>query len=48
MFLVQENNRSELERFDKERHSDFMCMLRGFVLNQVSYLFYLFVPYFLI
>ena len=32
---VQENIRSELERHDKERHDDFMSMLRGFVVNQV-------------
>lgn len=32
---MQENNRSELERLDKERHDDFMSMLRGFVVNQV-------------
>lgn len=36
MYLMQENNRSELERLDKERHDDFMDMLRGFALNQVS------------
>ena len=32
---MQENIRSELERHDKERHDDFMSMLRGFVVNQV-------------
>lgn len=32
---MQENNRSELERVDRERHEDFMGMLKGFVLNQV-------------
>ncbi|PNX82473.1 sorting nexin 2A-like protein, partial [Trifolium pratense] len=32
-----ENNRSELERIDKERQSDFQNMLRGFVVNQAGY-----------
>lgn len=32
---MQENNRIELERVDRERHEDFMGMLKGFVLNQV-------------
>ncbi|CAJ2653466.1 unnamed protein product [Trifolium pratense] len=31
---IKENNRSELERIDKERQSDFQNMLRGFVVNQ--------------
>ncbi|PON83267.1 Sorting nexin 2A [Trema orientale] len=30
-------NKSELERLDKERQNDFMAMLRGFVLNQAGY-----------
>lgn len=34
---IKENNRSELERLDKERHDDFMDMLRGFALNQAGY-----------
>ncbi|EXB25846.1 Sorting nexin 2A [Morus notabilis] len=34
---IKEHNRSELERLDKERHDDFMCMLRAFVLNQAGY-----------
>ncbi|KAJ6855951.1 hypothetical protein NC651_040540 [Populus alba x Populus x berolinensis] len=34
---IKENNRSELERLDKERHADFLNMLKGFVLNQVGY-----------
>ncbi|RXI08754.1 hypothetical protein DVH24_022898 [Malus domestica] len=34
---IKENNRSELERLDRERHEDFMGMLRGFVLNQAGY-----------
>lgn len=40
---MQENNRSELERLDKERHDDFMGMLRGFVANQVPYFCWLYV-----
>lgn len=32
---MQENNRNELERFDRERDADFLNMLKGFVLNQV-------------
>ncbi|XP_015874646.2 sorting nexin 2A isoform X1 [Ziziphus jujuba] len=34
---IKENNRSELERLDAERKSDFLNMLKGFVLNQVGY-----------
>ncbi|KAM0953792.1 putative sorting nexin Vps5-like, AH/BAR domain superfamily, PX domain superfamily [Dioscorea sansibarensis] len=34
---IKENNRSELERLDKERHADFLAMLKGFVVNQVEY-----------
>ncbi|KAK7320571.1 hypothetical protein VNO77_30181 [Canavalia gladiata] len=34
---IKENNRSELERIEKERHSDFLSMLRGFVVNQAGY-----------
>ncbi|XP_021278080.1 sorting nexin 2B-like [Herrania umbratica] len=34
---IKENNRFELERFDKERHTDFFNMLKGFVVNQVGY-----------
>ncbi|KAK4579605.1 hypothetical protein RGQ29_029324 [Quercus rubra] len=34
---IKENIRSELERHDKERHDDFMSMLRGFVVNQAGY-----------
>ena len=33
--IIQENNRSELERFDRERQADFLSMLKGFVTNQV-------------
>jgi len=35
MMPMQENNRSELERIDKERQVDFLNMLKGFVVNQV-------------
>ncbi|KAF3433332.1 hypothetical protein FNV43_RR24434 [Rhamnella rubrinervis] len=34
---IKENNRDELERFDRERHNDFTDMLKGFVLNQAGY-----------
>ncbi|KAG8633885.1 hypothetical protein MANES_18G145569v8 [Manihot esculenta] len=34
---IKDNNRSELERLDRERHTDFLNMLKGFVLNQVGY-----------
>ncbi|XP_015973793.1 sorting nexin 2A [Arachis duranensis] len=34
---IKENNRSELERINKERHDDFLSMLRGFVVNQAGY-----------
>uniref|UniRef100_A0A1D1XDT9 Sorting nexin 2B n=1 Tax=Anthurium amnicola TaxID=1678845 RepID=A0A1D1XDT9_9ARAE len=34
---IKENNRNELERLDRERHDDFLCMLKGFVINQVGY-----------
>ncbi|KAL0341233.1 UNVERIFIED_CONTAM: Sorting nexin 2B [Sesamum radiatum] len=34
---VKENNRNELERLDKERHDDFVNMLKGFVVNQAGY-----------
>lgn len=33
--VMQEINRSELERLDRERHDDFLSMLKGFVVNQV-------------
>ncbi|KVI04822.1 Phox homologous domain-containing protein [Cynara cardunculus var. scolymus] len=32
-----ENNKSELERLDKERRDDFFGMLKGFVINQAGY-----------
>ncbi|KAK1264570.1 Sorting nexin 2B [Acorus gramineus] len=34
---IKENNRSELERLDRERHDDMLNMLKGFVINQVGY-----------
>ncbi|KAE9596068.1 hypothetical protein Lal_00030979 [Lupinus albus] len=34
---IKENNRSELERLDRERHDDFLNMLKGYVVNQVGY-----------
>ncbi|KAH9611176.1 hypothetical protein KSS87_001331 [Heliosperma pusillum] len=33
---IKENNRSELERLDKEKRSDFLNMLKGFVHDQVN------------
>ena len=36
---LQENNRTEIERLDRERKADFKNMLKGFVLNQVKALF---------
>ncbi|CAL1406212.1 unnamed protein product [Linum trigynum] len=34
---IKENNRTELERMEAEKHADFSNMLKGFVLNQVGY-----------
>lgn len=34
--MLQENNRHEFKRFDKERRRDFSGMLKAFVINQVS------------
>ncbi|XP_077216303.1 sorting nexin 2A-like [Tasmannia lanceolata] len=34
---IKENNRNELERLERERHDDFLSMLKGFVINQVGY-----------
>ncbi|CAL4908679.1 unnamed protein product [Urochloa decumbens] len=34
---IKENNKIEIKRFDKERRHDFIEMLKGFVVNQVSY-----------
>ncbi|CAA0831357.1 Sorting nexin 2B, partial [Striga hermonthica] len=31
---IKENNRNELERLEKERHDDFVNMVRGFIVNQ--------------
>jgi hypothetical protein len=33
---IQENNRSELQRLDRERKEDFLAMLKGFVASQVQ------------
>ncbi|KAI8523505.1 hypothetical protein RHMOL_Rhmol13G0079200 [Rhododendron molle] len=35
---IKENNRSEIERLDRERKDEFVNMLKGFVSNQVSYM----------
>ncbi|CAN6350705.1 unnamed protein product [Urochloa humidicola] len=34
---IKENNKIEIKRFDNERRHDFIEMLKGFVVNQVSY-----------
>ncbi|CAL9177258.1 unnamed protein product [Musa hybrid cultivar] len=34
---IKENNRNELERLDREKHDDFLSMLKGFLINQVEY-----------
>ncbi|XP_051143464.1 sorting nexin 2A-like [Andrographis paniculata] len=34
---IKENNRIEIARVDKERKSDFVDMLKGFVTNQITY-----------
>ncbi|KAK4436476.1 Sorting nexin 2B [Sesamum alatum] len=34
---VKENNKNELERLDKERHDDFVNMMKGFIVNQAGY-----------
>lgn len=34
---IKESNRSELERLDRERHSDFLNMIKGFAINQMGY-----------
>lgn len=34
---IKENNRTELERLDRERKADFLNMLKGFVVSQVGY-----------
>jgi hypothetical protein len=35
---MQENNKIEIKRFDKERRHDFIEMLKGFVITQVRVL----------
>ncbi|XAR71892.1 hypothetical protein NMG60_11018343 [Bertholletia excelsa] len=34
---IKENNKSELERLDKEKHNDFLGMLKGLIVNQAGY-----------
>ncbi|VFR00441.1 unnamed protein product [Cuscuta campestris] len=34
---IKEHNKSEIERLDRERHGDFIIMLKGFVISQVAY-----------
>lgn len=34
---IKDRNRTELERFEKERRRDFLNMIRGFVITQVGY-----------
>ncbi|KAL6620043.1 hypothetical protein ACP70R_035182 [Stipagrostis hirtigluma subsp. patula] len=34
---IKENNRSELQRLDREKKEDFLDMLKGFVTSQVAY-----------
>ncbi|XP_071721869.1 sorting nexin 2B-like [Rutidosis leptorrhynchoides] len=34
---IKENNRTEIERLDRERKADFKNMLKGFVLSQVAF-----------
>ncbi|KAJ4779210.1 sorting nexin [Rhynchospora pubera] len=34
---IKDNNRSELERLDRQRHDDLLSMLKGFVISQVGY-----------
>ncbi|XP_056861489.1 sorting nexin 2B [Raphanus sativus] len=34
---IKENNRSEVERLDRERRADFLSMMKGFVVSQVGY-----------
>ncbi|KAL3521264.1 hypothetical protein ACH5RR_019413 [Cinchona calisaya] len=34
---IKENNKNELDRQDKERHDDFLSMLKGFIVNQAGY-----------
>ncbi|KAG6418489.1 hypothetical protein SASPL_120693 [Salvia splendens] len=34
---MQENNKTELERLEKEKHDDFVNMLKGLIVNQAGY-----------
>ncbi|CAL9111511.1 unnamed protein product [Musa textilis] len=34
---IKKNNRNELDRLDREKHDDFLSMLKGFVISQVGY-----------
>ncbi|KAL0916217.1 hypothetical protein M5K25_013710 [Dendrobium thyrsiflorum] len=34
---IKENNKSELDRLDKERHEDFLAMIKGYIVNQAGY-----------
>ncbi|XAR65983.1 hypothetical protein NMG60_11012012 [Bertholletia excelsa] len=34
---IKENNENELERLEKEKHDDFLSMLKGFVVDQAGY-----------
>ncbi|XP_073284754.1 sorting nexin 2B-like [Primulina huaijiensis] len=34
---IKENNKNEFDRLDKERHDDFLSMLKGFIVNQAGY-----------
>ncbi|XP_009790714.1 sorting nexin 2B isoform X2 [Nicotiana tabacum] len=34
---IKESNRSEIDRINRERHVDFVKMLKGFITNQVAY-----------
>ncbi|KAL6526869.1 hypothetical protein OROGR_015959 [Orobanche gracilis] len=34
---IKQNNRSEIERLEKERNDDFVNMLKGFIVNQAGY-----------
>lgn len=38
LVYMQENNKVELERLEREKHSDFLKMLKGFVNDQVVFL----------
>ena len=38
LIYMQENNRIELEKLEREKRSDFLKMLKGFVNDQVVFL----------